>query len=80
MFRTVCLQINVNVTYAGPDQGCVVVATQPLKRGDLLAAIPVDLCWSIATDGGNGTMEVRLQHLINAAAGLSTNGNNTEQH
>lgn len=56
-----CLQINVNVTYAGPQYGRVVVATEPVTRGDLLAAIPVELAWNTATSGGNMSMQVRTQ-------------------
>jgi hypothetical protein len=52
------LQINVNVTDAGPQYGRVVVATEAATRGDLLAAIPVELVWKTATSGGNSTMQV----------------------
>lgn len=52
------MQINVNVTYAGPAYGRVVVAAEPVTRGDLLAAIPLDLCWNTVTAGGNGSMQV----------------------
>ena len=52
------VQINVNVTYAGPQYGRVVVAAEPVTRGDILAAIPVELCWNTATAGGNGSMQV----------------------
>lgn len=52
------MQVNVNVTYGGPDVGRVVVTTQPTTRGDLLAAIPLDLAWNIVSSGGNGTLQV----------------------
>lgn len=52
------LQINVNVTYAGPQYGRVVVASDAATRGDILAAIPLDLVWSSVKSGGNGSMQV----------------------
>jgi hypothetical protein len=51
-------QINVNVTYGGPQFGRVVTANEAVTRGDLLASIPLDLAWNTATSGGNGTMQV----------------------
>jgi hypothetical protein len=50
--------MNVNVTDAGPHYGRVVVATEASTRGDLLAAIPVDLVWNTATLAGNSTLQV----------------------
>lgn len=60
MDAAVVPQINVNVTYGGPQFGRVVTANEPVTRGDLLAAIPLDLAWNCATSGGNGTMQVCL--------------------
>jgi hypothetical protein len=54
----VVAQINVNVTYGGPQFGRVVTANDAVTRGDLLASIPLDLAWNTATSGGNGSMQV----------------------
>ncbi len=53
-------QVNVNVTYAGPQRGNVVLAKQAMTRGDVLAAIPIDLCWVFEKHGApSNNLEVR---------------------
>ena len=69
------LQINVNVTYGGPQFGRVVTANEAVTRGDLLASIPLDLAWNTATSGGNGSMQV--SHCL---AGSQTRSNFGASH
>lgn len=51
-------QVQVEVAYTGPGRGHVLLAKQALKRGDLLAAIPTDLCWVFAQHGGGESVDV----------------------
>lgn len=54
-------QVNVEVADAGADRGRVVVANETMRRGDLLAAIPVDLCFHIDGLRANTSWGVRQQ-------------------
>jgi hypothetical protein len=45
------LQVNVDVAYAGPGRGNVVLAKKNVTRGDVLTAIPTDLCWVFEQHG-----------------------------
>jgi hypothetical protein len=45
------LQVNVDVAYAGPGRGNVVLAKTNVTRGDVLTAIPTDLCWVFEQHG-----------------------------
>ena len=53
------LQVNAAIRYASATSGRVVVATRELRRGDMIAAIPLQLMFSLQTHGGNDTYEVR---------------------
>lgn len=53
-----CPQVNVDVQYAGPTSGHIVVAQQDLRRGDLIASIPLQLTYVLHAQGGNDTFEV----------------------
>jgi hypothetical protein len=60
------VQINVNVTDAGPQHGRVVVVNEPMLRGDLLAAIPIDLVWNANANGANHSLQVRGAQIMNS--------------
>jgi len=55
-------QVNVDVADAGADRGRIVVANSTMRRGDLLAAIPVDICFTLQGLQTNTTWEVREFH------------------
>lgn len=44
--------------YDNPTTGRVVVADKELRRGSLIAAIPLKLAFSLEHHGGNDTYEV----------------------
>jgi hypothetical protein len=53
------MQVTVDVAYAGPGRGHVVLAGRNMSRGDVLAAIPTDLCWITRQHGAvNESLEV----------------------
>lgn len=51
-------QVHVHVAYAGPGRGHVVLAKQDMAQGDILAAIPIDVCWIFDQHGANGSVDV----------------------
>jgi hypothetical protein len=52
-------QVTVAVHNTETSAGRLVLAAEPIERGDLLAAIPLDMAFSQVTHGGNSSMEVR---------------------
>jgi hypothetical protein len=54
------MQVNVDVHNTGTSAGRLLLAAQDVHRGDLLAAIPLDMAFSQVIHGGNASMEVRL--------------------
>jgi hypothetical protein len=51
--------VNVAVFNTGTSAGRLLMAAEVIERGDLLAAIPLDMAFSQVTHGGNSSMEVR---------------------
>ena len=54
------IQVNVDIVDAGPGRGRIVVANGTMRRGDLVAAIPVDICFVIEGLDVNTTWGVSL--------------------
>lgn len=54
------LQVNVDVADAGPERGRIVVANRTMRRGDLLAAVPVDICFNPQGLQANTDWKVRV--------------------
>jgi hypothetical protein len=44
----------------GASAGRLLLAAEAIERGDLLAAIPLDMAFSQVTHGGNASMKVRM--------------------
>lgn len=53
--------MNTEISYVSPTSGRVVVAGQDLRRGDMIAAIPLQLMFPLRPHGSNDTYEVRRQ-------------------
>jgi hypothetical protein len=51
-------QVNVAVHDTGTSAGRLLLAADDVQRGDLLAAIPLDMSYSQVKHGGNASMEV----------------------
>jgi hypothetical protein len=59
--------VNVAVHNTGTSAGRLLLAAEEIERGNLLAAIPLDMAFSQVAHGGNASMEVGGSYRLTSA-------------